>query len=91
MNTVDVVAAYAIPDQDQLIVHLASFDWEFERYGLVKLVIGNDEFDMRYVGSGNLEGKATLILETCEHSPTVNEIEYALKDHTGAIRVVRSD
>jgi hypothetical protein len=50
------------PDRKLVIVHLASFDWDFSLGRAVKLVQGPTEIEAKQIGSGNHEDHATVTL-----------------------------
>ena len=59
MNTTRI---FPWEDRKLLIVHLASFDWDFSLGKRVKLVQGDTQILAKQVGAGNHEGHATLTL-----------------------------
>lgn len=62
-DSVEINALFGLTDRRQLIAHLGSFDWDFQRYGPVKLVFGGQEVSLRFVGSGNQDGLPFVVLE----------------------------
>lgn len=53
---------FFVNDKEQIIAHLASFDWIFEP-GDVRVVSGNAVLAVRQIGGGNHEGDAVVVLK----------------------------
>lgn len=49
-------------DRELVVVHLASFAWDFRLGRCIKLVQGRTTVEARQVGSGNHEGHAMVAL-----------------------------
>ena len=60
---VEISDVFAIFDQGYILVHLKSFDWDFNEFGAVLLSLPNETVHMRYVAFGNVEGTPVLRLE----------------------------
>lgn len=65
-KTIQAQDIFVIGDQRQLIVHLASFEWDFTPGLTVELSQGDISIVTRQVGSGNHEGRAVLVLAPLE-------------------------
>jgi len=66
---------FAIKDQDRLLVHLATFNWDFSRFGPVFLVVGESRIKCKYTAFGNHQCSPvlTLCLDDSEFS-NVSEV-----------------
>lgn len=80
-----IKAMFPLSDQNKLIVHLDGFDWDFETFGPVTLVIGRERIRFNYTASGNQEGVPFVVLQPGEGSvPTLVQKTRALFDSTAA-------
>lgn len=50
------------PQRKALLAHLPTFDWDFTLGLAVRLRAGEHSVDARQIGTGNHEGKATVLL-----------------------------
>ncbi len=57
-----VTQVFPLADRQLIVVHLASFDWNFDVGLRVKLTQGDIVLYASQVGTGNHEGHATLLL-----------------------------
>jgi hypothetical protein len=90
-DSVEVKKIYPIAEHEQLVVHLSTFDWDFERYGQVELQIAGKEYLLRYVGSGNQDGTAFLVLEGSEIKHIVNNVFSTTEQFAGIALLRRID
>lgn len=61
LRTAMVSNVYFIESDQEIIAHLASFDWDFAP-GNVRIRSGDDMVPLRQVGSGNHEGHPVVTL-----------------------------
>lgn len=57
-----VTKLFPFRESNELVVHINSFDWEFQEFGPVKLVFGCESVNCQYVASGSQSDEAVLKL-----------------------------
>ena len=71
-----VESAFVLEDRGQIAVHVASFDWDFQSFGLVRLHVGDETIRAQYVGFANLDGAPVLFLESADgRDATIEQIK----------------
>src|SRR5262245_57290618 len=84
-----VTGVFAMGESRRLVVHLATFDWDFSPE-TVRLTDGERSIEARTVGSGNHEGRAAVLREP--HAPwdaVRQEVDH-LASHLGKLMLVRA-
>lgn len=90
MERVIIKELFPIREQEIIIAHLNTFDWDFDNFGDVFLCFGNQRIKMRYVASGNHEGNPTLSLKLCDpRFSSIEEIFAEIKNANAACSVER--
>lgn len=62
MLTVSSSDVFLLPDRKSVLVRLPSFEWDFSLGLTVELRLGGHTLDTKQIGSGNHEGRATILL-----------------------------
>jgi hypothetical protein len=86
-----VTKLFALVDQNELVVHIASFDWDFRDFGPVELRFGNEKVHCRYVASGTEMNEAVLKLALDDpRYETVSAVAKKYDDSSGIVLIERS-
>jgi hypothetical protein len=59
---------FPIADRGEIRVHLATHEWDFQKFGRVVLTIAGHAFPLNYVGFGDLKGTPVLTLKPIENT-----------------------
>ena len=71
-----VTKLFALRESNELMAHLASFEWDFQEFGHVRLVFGGESIECRYTAFGNQSGEPVVRL-TLTDSSRQNAVELA--------------
>jgi hypothetical protein len=86
-----VTKLFPFVDQNEIIIHIASYDWDFQNFGPVDLKIGNESIHCRYTGSGTQSNEAVLKLALDDPQYTsVATVAKKYGEFHGAVVVERS-
>ncbi len=65
---------FLLPERQAVLVRLPTFDWDFTLGLSVRLRAGGRSLDARQIGTGNHEGRATILLSPADWSAAETEL-----------------
>ena len=87
-----VTKMFPLSESSEFIVHLESMDWDFQRFGRVKLVLPHKSVSCRYVGFGTQSDEAVLKLRLEDGSEdSVETIVRGFAEAVGPIHLISID
>lgn len=86
-----ITKLFPFSDRNELIIHIASYDWDFQNFGPVCLKIGKETIHCRYTGSGTQSNEAVLKLVLDDPRYTsVATVAKKYEEFSGPVVVERS-
>ena len=87
-----VTRLFPISESNELVVHINSFDWEFQVFGPVKVVFGDESVSCRYIGAGTQSDEAVLKLKLDDSKyRSVTDVAQKYAKFDGQVEIRRSE